>query len=97
MKKKDIKTLSIFSSTRQRQRFMNEFLDRMTINVSEFYRNAKRWDVLQTKNISKIIETNKRLKIWSAACSTGEEPYTTSDGVIQSSILFLKFPFMQQI
>ncbi len=34
---------------------MNEFLDRMTINVSEFYRNGKRWEVLQKKNIPKII------------------------------------------
>ena len=55
---------------------MNEFLDRMTINVSEFYRNAKRWEILQTKIFPKLLETNKRLKIWSAACSTGEEPYT---------------------
>jgi len=55
---------------------MNEFLDRMTINVSEFYRNGKRWDVLQKKIFPKLLQSNKRLKIWSAACSTGEEPYS---------------------
>lgn len=55
---------------------MNEFLDRMTINVSEFYRNGKRWEVLQNKIFPKLLATNKRLKIWSAACSTGEEPYS---------------------
>ncbi|MBU8879097.1 protein-glutamate O-methyltransferase CheR [Bacillus sp. FJAT-29790] len=55
---------------------LNEFLDRMTINVSEFYRNAKRWEVLEKKILPKLLERNKRLKIWSAACSTGEEPYT---------------------
>lgn len=55
---------------------MNEFLDRMTINVSEFYRNGKRWEVLQNKIFPKLLNNNKRLKIWSAACSTGEEPYT---------------------
>lgn len=55
---------------------MNEFLDRMTINVSEFYRNRKRWDVLQDKIFPLLLKTNKRLKIWSAACSTGEEPYS---------------------
>ncbi|MGN4125769.1 CheR family methyltransferase [Lysinibacillus sphaericus] len=55
---------------------MNEFLDRMTINVSEFYRNSKRWEVLQKKIFPKLLQTNKRLKIWSAACSTGEEPYS---------------------
>ncbi|PLR99745.1 CheR family methyltransferase [Bacillus sp. T33-2] len=55
---------------------MHEFLDRMTINVSEFYRNAKRWEVLEKNILPKLLETNKRLKIWSAASSTGEEPYT---------------------
>lgn len=55
---------------------LDEFLDRMTINVSEFYRNAQRWDVLEKKIFPKLLANNKRLKIWSAACSTGEEPYT---------------------
>lgn len=55
---------------------MNEFLDRMTINVSEFYRNGKRWEVLQNKIFPRLLENNRRLKIWSAACSTGEEPYS---------------------
>jgi chemotaxis protein methyltransferase CheR len=57
-------------------KLFDEFLDRMTINVSEFYRNSKRWEVLQEKIIPKLLSQNKRLKIWSAACSTGEEPYT---------------------
>lgn len=55
---------------------MNEFLDRMTINVSEFYRNSKRWEVLQNKIFPMLLQSNRRLKIWSAACSTGEEPYS---------------------
>lgn len=53
-----------------------EFLDRMTINVSEFYRNGKRWEVLQNKIFPRLLSENRRLKIWSAACSTGEEPYS---------------------
>ncbi|WP_062356341.1 CheR family methyltransferase [Bacillus kwashiorkori] len=52
------------------------FLDRMTINVSEFYRNKSRWDILQAKVFPYLLENSKRLKIWSAACSTGEEPYS---------------------
>ncbi|MGM0845962.1 MAG: CheR family methyltransferase [Bacillota bacterium] len=55
---------------------LNEFLDRMTINVTEFYRNEKRWAVLQEKIFPRLLSQNNRLKIWSAACSTGEEPYT---------------------
>ena len=53
-----------------------EFLDRMTINVSEFYRNYKRWEVLETKILPSLLSSTRKLKIWSAACSTGEEPYT---------------------
>jgi chemotaxis protein methyltransferase CheR len=58
------------------QKLFDEFLDRMTINVSEFYRNAIRWKVLQDKIIPNLLKQNKRLKVWSAACSTGEEPYS---------------------
>lgn len=53
-----------------------EFLDRMTINVSEFYRNYKRWQVLEEKILPGLLERSSNLKVWSAACSTGEEPYT---------------------
>ncbi|MCA1054639.1 protein-glutamate O-methyltransferase CheR [Rossellomorea aquimaris] len=55
---------------------MAEFLDRMTINVSEFFRNYKRWEVLETKILPRLLKGKQNLKIWSAACSTGEEPYT---------------------
>ncbi|WP_048602313.1 CheR family methyltransferase [Rubeoparvulum massiliense] len=53
-----------------------EFLDKMTINVSEFYRNDGRWQVLQNKILPKLVQKTGRLQCWSAACSTGEEPYT---------------------
>lgn len=65
-----------FKALSQDNKLLDEFLDRMTINVSEFYRNGKRWEVLEKKLLPNLLERNKRLKIWSAACSTGEEPYT---------------------
>jgi len=56
-----------------------EFLDRMTINVSEFWRNPNRWEVLRDSILPQLQKNNgKNLKVWSAACSTGEEPYTLS-------------------
>lgn len=55
---------------------MDEFLDRMTINVSEFYRNFQRWEILDRKIIPQLLGQSKKLKCWSAACSTGEEPYS---------------------
>lgn len=65
-----------FSGMERDRKLLDEFLDRMTINVSEFYRNGKRWEVLQNKIFPRLLQSNKRLKIWSAACSTGEEPYS---------------------
>jgi len=55
---------------------LNEFKDRVTINVSEFWRNPNRWSMLEQKFIPEMLSKTSRLKCWSAACSTGEEPYT---------------------
>lgn len=54
----------------------DEFLDRMTINVSEFFRNPNRWEVLKESIIPMLLKQRNSLKVWSAACSTGEEPYS---------------------
>ncbi|HEX7066103.1 MAG TPA: protein-glutamate O-methyltransferase CheR [Bacillales bacterium] len=55
---------------------LNTFLARVTINVSSFYRNASRWKVLETRVLPRLISGGTKLNVWSAACSTGEEPYT---------------------
>ncbi len=54
-----------------------EFVNYLTINVSEFYRNPEQWKILDTQIYPLLKERFKKpLKIWSAACSTGEEPYS---------------------
>ncbi len=65
-----------FKAIQADKAMMAEFLDRMTINVSEFWRNPNRWSVLESKFIPELASRTNRLKCWSAACSTGEEPYT---------------------
>ncbi|MBG9544560.1 CheR family methyltransferase [Cytobacillus firmus] len=67
---------NFFSAIVKDRELLNDFLDRMTINVSEFYRNAQRWEVLEKNILPGLLDQNRNLKIWSAACSTGEEPYT---------------------
>lgn len=54
----------------------NEFINYLTINVSEFYRNANQWEILKETVIPSLMTSKSSLKVWSAACSTGEEPYT---------------------
>ncbi|MBP1999541.1 chemotaxis protein methyltransferase CheR [Paenibacillus shirakamiensis] len=65
-----------FTAMMQDKKLFHEFLDKMTINVSEFWRNPNRWEILRDTVLPELLETKPRLKIWSAACSTGEEPYT---------------------
>ncbi len=54
-----------------------QFVNFLTINVSEFYRNPDQWRLMDQQVIPKLIkEQRKPIKIWSAACSTGDEPYS---------------------
>lgn len=54
-----------------------EFVNYITINVSEFYRNPEQWKLLDEQIIPELIQRfGKNLKVWSAACSTGDEPYS---------------------
>ncbi len=67
---------SFFDALMSDKALLYEFYDRMTINVSEFWRNANRWETLEKQFIPEMLKKHSRLKCWSAACSTGEEPYT---------------------
>jgi chemotaxis protein methyltransferase CheR len=56
-----------------------EMFNRITINETSFFRNEPQLQVFESQALSKLLEarkSTKRLRIWSAACSTGEEPYT---------------------
>lgn len=67
---------SFYSEMVNDANLMNSFLSHMTINVTEFFRNRTQWNILEEIILPELIEHNKTLKIWSAACSTGEEPYS---------------------
>lgn len=65
-------TKVIKTDSEQRQKF----LDFITINVTEFYRNPELFVELEKQITTDLLPANKNLKIWSAACSIGCEPYT---------------------
>lgn len=58
------------------------FLDSITTNLTRFFRNQPHFDALINYVIPHVIEDKKqtigdfKIRIWSAGCSTGEEPYT---------------------
>jgi len=57
---------------------LREFLNYLTINVSEFFRNPNQWEILEKEILPELISKNKILKIWSSACASGEEPYSVA-------------------
>lgn len=53
------------------------FFKHLTINVSQFFRDANQWKTLEETVFPKLIQGGKTtLKLWSAGCSGGQEPYS---------------------
>ncbi|MBD5404879.1 MAG: protein-glutamate O-methyltransferase CheR [Treponema sp.] len=60
---------------------MKRMLDSVTTNLTRFFRNQPHFDALINYVIPHVLEEKKKtndrtVRIWSAGCSTGEEPYT---------------------
>lgn len=66
-----------FQGIKKDEKLLRSFVSYLTINVSEFYRNPNQWEVFEKDMIPYLQNKfGSRLNIWSAACSTGDEPYT---------------------
>ncbi len=54
-------------------------IDAVTTNLTEFFRESGHFDYMLDAALPALVQSGKRfIKIWSAGCSTGEEPYTLS-------------------
>ncbi|MCI0751055.1 MAG: protein-glutamate O-methyltransferase CheR [Flammeovirgaceae bacterium] len=53
--------------------FIYEFLDELTVNVTEMFRDPSFWRVMREEIIPSILLNHKNFKIWHAGCSSGEE------------------------
>jgi chemotaxis protein methyltransferase CheR len=70
-----------------REEEFQELFNRITINETSFFRNEPQLEVFEHTVLADLLDrrkSTKRLRIWSAACSSGEEPYTMAIQVHRS-------------
>lgn len=53
----------------------DELLDSLSINVTGFFRNPEAWEKLRPV-LRELTSENRRVRIWSAPCADGREPYS---------------------
>ena len=69
--------VAFFQLLKRDREVYNAFITYLTINVSEFYRNPVQWKTLESIVIPHIMKhSGSGIRVWSAACSTGDEPYS---------------------
>ena len=69
---------------------IEELIDVVSTNETYFFRNERHFDALMQKSFPDIASKKKEksITIWSAGCSTGEEPYTMAICLLESKHLF---------
>lgn len=67
-----------------------ELISALTTNVSHFFREDHHFDRLRSDvfpNLRKTIEQGGKVRIWSAGCSNGQEPYSIAMALLESGPL----------
>ncbi len=70
-----------------------QLIDVISTNITRFFREADHFELLESTLAGWAAKGTQRVRIWSAACSTGEEPYTigmTVDKLVKEHGLDLK-------
>ncbi|SLN64820.1 Chemotaxis protein methyltransferase [Aquimixticola soesokkakensis] len=65
---------------------MRHFISALTTNVSHFFREMHHFNTLKEQALPKLIERAKsggKIRIWSAGCSNGQEPYSIAMSILE--------------
>lgn len=69
----------IFSSKDSDDTELTTMIDTMTTNLTEFFRESAHFDYMTDTVLERYLASGRKtFKVWSAGCSTGQEPYTLS-------------------
>jgi len=66
---------------------LEQFINVVTTNLTSFFRESHHFDYLNSTVIPRLLDQNadsKKIRVWSAGCSTGEEPYSIAMTLMES-------------
>jgi chemotaxis protein methyltransferase CheR len=73
---KNMSVEALIKKLTEQPTFIDEFLDELTVNVTEMFRDPSFWRILRDEIIPSIQLNHKEFKIWHAGCSSGEEVFS---------------------
>ena len=87
IRERNLKTFSDYCQLLKKnpQEEQNYFINAITTNLTSFFREQHHFDYLEDEVLPALMlneNQNKRIRIWSSACSTGEEPYSIAISIL---------------
>jgi len=77
MQRNDFPNLdALISALLSNPKLRQNLLDNLGINITQFFRDPQIWDILAKEILPNLLKEFKSLRIWSAGCSIGKEPYS---------------------
>lgn len=63
---------------------IQDFINALTTNLTAFFREAHHFDLLSAQMLKRLAHSQEPFKIWSSACSSGEEAYSIAMTAIET-------------
>jgi len=67
---------SLFRAIQDDPMELSKLKNHLTINVSAFFRDPQKYEYLRTSILPRLLKQRPTLRVWSAGCSRGHEPYS---------------------
>ncbi len=86
LKLRDFKSYCQYLDAHQEQEF-TEFINAITTNLTAFFRENHHFEYLQATVFPELLQRNaatRRVRVWSAGCSTGEEAYSIAMTLLEN-------------